>query len=52
MTNVVKHFKWELRGKRRLHILRGPSEGRSQAFDALVAGLRVAARFLAELKAA
>jgi uracil-DNA glycosylase len=117
VTNVVKHFKWELRGKRRLHktpaqheieacrpwldaeietvsptlvvclgatathalidgklalsglrgrivrpasgpallatvhpsyILRIPSEGRSQAFDRLVADLKVAARFLAE----
>ena len=122
VTNVVKHFKWELRGKRRLHktpgqreiqacrpwlegeiaalspalivclgstathafvkgkpsltslrgriirpaaggpallatvhpsyILRVPSEGRSQAFEALVADLKVAVRFLAELKAA
>lgn len=122
VTNVVKHFKWELRGKRRLHktpgqreiqacrpwlegeiaalspalivclgstathafvegkpsltslrgriirpaaggpallatvhpsyILRVPSESRSQAFDGLVADLKVAARFIAELKAA
>jgi uracil-DNA glycosylase family protein len=118
VTNVVKHFKWELRGKRRLHktpvqreieacrpwldaeivavapalvvclgatathallggkaaltrlrgrilrpnaegpallatvhpsfILRVPSESRTEAFDALVADLKVAARFLAQ----
>jgi uracil-DNA glycosylase len=117
VTNVVKHFKWEMRGKRRLHktpvqreiaacrqwldaeietvapalvvclgatathtliggefalsglrgriirpasgpallatvhpsyVLRVPSDERSQAFDRLVADLRLAARFLAE----
>jgi len=122
VTNVVKHFKWELRGKRRLHktplqreinacrpwleaeiatvapalvvclgttathafvagkptlaslrgriirpsaagpvllatvhpsyILRVPPDGRSQAFDSLVADLKIAARFLKELRAA
>jgi hypothetical protein len=40
VTNIVKHFKWEPKRKRR------PSENRRQAFENLVEDLRKASEML------